>query len=316
MRIVLHEVGPRDGLQAEKAIVDTGTKIRWIERLIASGIDIVQLGSFVHPTKVPQMADTEALFRWFQTPERKPRSTVLSALVLNERGLERGFACGVDMFCMGVSASETHSLKNTGMTIDQATTRILGMAATAAREGRGVQLSVQSAFGCGYEGRIDPARVLGLVRHFVEAGFTRISLADTAGFAHPAQVETLFGSIRQMDPELELACHFHDTWGLGMANVWAALKSGVSYFESSFAGLGGCPFTAITSGNVCTEDLVHMFHQTSLLPHVDLGPILEVSREAEAFLGRTLPGKLLRTGPMKVAEASASDSGVAGRDRA
>jgi hydroxymethylglutaryl-CoA lyase len=310
MRIVLHEVGPRDGLQAEKTVVDTGTKIRWVERLIAAGIDIIQVGSFVHPTKVPQMADTEVLFRWFQAPERKPRATVLSALVLNERGLERGFACGVDMFCMGVSASETHSLRNTGMGIEEATRRILAMGAKAMGEGKGVQLSVQSAFGCGHEGKIEPGKVLALVRRFIEAGFTRISLADTAGFAHPAQVEYLFGSLREMDPELECACHFHDTWGLGMANVWAALKSGVTYFESSFAGLGGCPFTAITSGNVCTEDLVHMFHLTGLLPHVDVGPILEVSRDAEALFGRALPGRLLRTGPMKVAEASASGSGV------
>jgi hydroxymethylglutaryl-CoA lyase len=296
MRIVLHEVGPRDGLQAEKSVVDTGTKIRWIERLIAAGIDIIQVGSFVHPTKVPQMADTEVLFRWFQAPERKPRATVLSALVLNERGLERGLACGVDMFCMGVSASETHSLRNTGMGIDEAARRILAMAARAAGEGKGVQLSVQSAFGCGHEGKIEPAKVLALVRRFIEAGITRISLADTAGFAHPAQVEYLFGSLREMDPELEYACHFHDTWGMGMANVWAALKSGVTYFESSFAGLGGCPFTAITSGNVCTEDLVHMFHLTGLLPHVDVGPILEVSRDAESAFRPHSSGKAAANG--------------------
>lgn len=298
MRIVLHEVGLRDGLQAEKTVVDTGTKIRWIERLIAAGADIVQVGSFVHPEKVPQMADTDALFRWFQQPERRPRTTVLSGLVLNEKGLQRGLDCGVDMFCMGVSASETHSQRNTGMSISEATTRIIGMATSARDAGKGVQLSVQSAFGCGYEGEIPQERVLDLVKRFLGAGVQRISLADTAGFAHPAQVEELFGRIFDLDRHLECACHFHDTYGLAMANVWAALRSGVKYYESSFAGLGGCPFTAVTSGNVCTEDLVQMFHRTGLLPHVDVGPILEVAREAETVLGRKLPGVLLRTGPM------------------
>src|SRR5512138_2241720 len=166
--IFIHEVGPRDGLQVEKATVPLEEKIRWIERLLTSGVDIVQLGSFVNPDKVPQMADTDALFRHFA--ESKPAHVTLSGLVLNEKGLERGFACGVEMFCMGVSASETHSRKNTGMSTAEALGRIIPMAKQAMGAGKKVQASVQSAFGCGYEGPVEQERVLSIVQAYLDAG--------------------------------------------------------------------------------------------------------------------------------------------------
>ncbi len=298
MLITLHEVGPRDGLQAETKVVPTETKIRWIERLAASGIDIIQVGSFVHPEKVPQMADTDRVFEWFQRAERKPARTVLSGLVLNEKGLERGLACGVDMFCMGVSASETHSKKNTGMSIEEATGRIIAMAQRAEREGKPVQMSVQSAFGCGYEGEVPEGRVLELVRRFIGEGIRRISLADTVGHADPARVERLYAAIFDMDAGVECAAHFHETYGLGLVNAYAALRAGVRYFETSFAGLGGCPFAAVTSGNVCTEDFVHVLHRMGARHDVDLQPILDTAKEAEAFFERALPGTIRKTGPL------------------
>jgi hydroxymethylglutaryl-CoA lyase len=279
-------------------VVPTDIKIRWIERLIASGLDIVQVGSFVHPEKVPQMADTDRIFEWFSKPERRPRRVTLSGLVLNEKGLERGLACGVDLFCMGVSASETHSRKNTGMPTGEATTRILAMAKRAAAEGKPAQVSVQSAFGCGYEGEVPRERVLELVRRFIGEGVRRISLADTAGHADPAAVEELYGEILRIDPTVECAAHFHETYGLGMVNAFAALRAGVRYFETSFAGLGGCPFAAVASGNVCTEDFVHMLHRMGHCHDVDLEPILAAATEAEEFFGRTLPGTIRKTGPL------------------
>jgi isopropylmalate/homocitrate/citramalate synthase len=191
--VILHEVGLRDGLQAEKQVVPLEQKIRWTETLLTAGVDIIQLGSFVHPGKVPQMADTDALFQHFSAGGRKPSGAVLSGLVLNEKGLERGMACGVEMFCMGVSASETHSQKNTGMSIADATKRIIAMARLASGAGKRVQLSVQSAFGCGYEGNVPPERVLKIAEQFLNAGFRSISVADTAGHATPPQVEELFG---------------------------------------------------------------------------------------------------------------------------
>jgi len=189
-RIVLHEVGPRDGLQMEKQVVPTDTKEAWIRRLMAVGVDIVQVGSFVHPEKVPQMADTDELFR--RLTAGKTSATVLSGLVLNEKGLERGLACGVEMFCLGASASETHSRKNTGMGSHEATQRIVGAAKQAVSAGKKVQVSVQSAFGCGFDGPVPEHRVLDMVRAYLEAGLRNISLADTAGHADPAQVERDF----------------------------------------------------------------------------------------------------------------------------
>lgn len=293
-KLYIHEVGPRDGLQSEKTTVPLEEKIRWIEGLFASGVDIIQLGSFVNPEKVPQMADTDALFRHFA--RQKPAHVTLSGLVLNEKGLERGLACGVEMFCMGVSASETHSRKNTGMTPAEAQARILPMAKQALAAGKKVQASVQSAFGCGFEGPIPPARVLDIVKAYLEAGIRNISLADTAGHAQPAQVEDLFGEIRRLDPQVELACHFHNTYGLGLANCYAALKSGVTYFESAFGGLGGCPFTKLPAGNVSTEDLVHTFQRMGLRKDIRLDVLLDVARQVSAFFERELPGFILKSG--------------------
>ena len=304
--VVLHEVGPRDGLQVEKEPVALETKIRWIETILSSGIDVVQLGSFVNPLKVPQMADTDALFRYFSQPGHKPEKTVLSGLVLNEKGLDRGMACGVDLFCMGVSASDTHSRRNTGMSTDEALPRIIAMGQNAIAAGKGVQVSVQSAFGCGYEGPVAEERVLSIVRAYVDAGLDRISLADTAGHAQPWQVERLFWAVRDIAPMAELACHFHDTYGMALANCYAAARCGVVWFESAVGGMGGCPFTAVAAGNVATEDLVHMFQSKGLRYEINLDPLIAAARNAESFLRHDLPGVIHRTGPIPKQEMAAA----------
>lgn len=295
--ITLHEVGLRDGLQIEEQAVPTARKLSWIARLAAAGLRMIQVGSFVHPQKVPQMADTDDLFRHLAAAPRAP-GLIYTGLVLNERGLERGLACGVDYFCMGVSASDTHSRKNTGMSSAEAADRIIAMALTAAGAGKGVQVSVQSAFGCGYEGAVPAARVLSLVRRFLEAGLTTVSFADTAGHANPAQVTALVGAARALDSRLSLTCHFHETYGLGLANVCAAYEAGVRSFESAFGGLGGCPFTAVASGNVCTEDLAHLFQRMGVATGVDIAAVSEVTKDAAAVFGRALPGVVHRTGPI------------------
>lgn len=295
---ILHDVGPRDGLQMEKQVVPLERKIEWIQRLIDAGVDMIQVGSFVHPTKVPQMADTEKLFEHFRRPDTRPARTILSCLVLNEKGLERGLASGVDMFCMGVSASETHSQKNTGMSIFEATQRILGMARTAAAEKKAVQVSVQSAFGCGYEGPVPFERVQSLIDRFLDAGFTTISLADTAGHGTPAQVQHYYESIRAKSDRISLACHFHNTYGLAMANCWAAMQAGVTYFEASFGGLGGCPFTKIAGGNVCTEDFVHMLHRMNIRTDIKLDTLVALATQTADYFHRDMPGTIYKTGPV------------------
>lgn len=294
--IFIHEVGPRDGLQSEKAAVPLEEKIRWVEGLLDSGIDIIQLGSFVHPEKVPQMADTDALFRHFTEAGKKGKAVIFSGLVLNEKGLERGLRCGVEMFCMGVSASQTHSLRNTAMTPAEALGRIVPMAKEALAQGKRIQVSVQSAFGCGFEGPIAREKVLDIVKAYLDAGIHNISLADTAGHAQPMQVEELYDSIRQLDPTVEMACHFHNTYGLGLANCYAALKSGVTYFESAFGGLGGCPFTKLPAGNVSTEDLVHSLQRMGLRCDIRLDRLIDVARQVSAFFDRELPGFILKSG--------------------
>jgi hydroxymethylglutaryl-CoA lyase len=295
-KILIHEVGLRDGLQSEKVTVPPEEKIRWIAGLFASGVDIIQLGSFVNPQKVPQMADTGALFAHIDTAGVKPERVILSALVLNEKGLERGMACGVDMFCMGVSASDTHSRKNTGMSTAEALGRIIPMAQSALKAGKRVQVSVQSAFGCGFEGYVPSDRVLGMVKAYLDAGIRNISLADTAGHAHPVQVEDLYSEIFRLDPAVELACHFHNTYGLGLANCFSALRNGVTCFEAAFGGLGGCPFTRLPAGNVSTEDLVHSFQRMGIREDVQLDELLAVARQVSAFFNRDLPGYILKTG--------------------
>ncbi len=298
--IVIHEVGLRDGLQMEKQVVPTDQKIRWAEAVIASGVEILQLGSFVHPEKVPQMADTDALFRYFTDTSHQPANTLLSGLVLNEKGLERGEACGVQMYCMGVSASETHSRKNTGMSTAEATERIVAAAKQAVAAGKRVQVSVQSAFGCGFEGPVPRERVLGIIHQYLAAGLKNISLADTAGHAYPQQVEQLFESIFRLDPTIECTCHFHNTYGLGLANCYAAMEMGVKYFESAVAGLGGCPFTKIAAGNVCTEDLVHSLQRSGLARNIDLARLVTLAKEFAAFFGREMPGVVYKTGGIAI----------------
>jgi len=303
--VILHEVGLRDGLQMERQVVPTEQKIAWIERLLGSGIDVLQIGSFVHPEKVPQMADTDRLFAHFSAPGKKPDGVVLSGLVLNEKGLERGLACGVEMFCMGVSASETHSRKNTGMGIEEANRRIIAIAQRALEAGKRVQVSVQSAFGCGYEGPVPQERVVAIAKTFLDAGLSSLSLADTAGHASPGQVERLYTAVRQLDETAEWACHFHNTYGLALANCYAALRARVTSFEGSVAGLGGCPFTAVAGGNTCTEDLVHSLQRGGLRADVDLAVLIGVARDVARYFDRDMPGAVYKTGPIPVPEAAA-----------
>jgi hydroxymethylglutaryl-CoA lyase len=297
-KIIIHEVGFRDGLQMEKQVVPMEQKIKWIETAADTGIDIIQVGSFVHPEKVPQMADTDALFSYFKEHPEKVKNTILSGLVLNEKGLERGANCGVQMFCMGVSASETHSKKNTGMTTAEATERIVAMATQAVASGKRVQVSVQSAFGCGFEGAVPHERVLGIVEKYLGAGLKNISLADTTGHATPDQVEKLYEAIFKLDSSLEAACHFHNTYGMGLANVVAAMKVGVQNYESSIAGLGGCPFTKVSAGNVCTEDFIHSLQRMGYRKEINLPKLINLAKEFAAFFNREMPGLVYKSGPL------------------
>jgi len=300
--IVVHEVGPRDGLQMERQVVPIDSKEDWIRRTMESGVDIVQVGSFVHPVKVPQMADTDELFKRLLKDKTSP--VILAGLALNEKGLERGLECGVEMFCLGASASETHSLKNTGMASMDATRRIIAAGQQALAAGKKVQVSVQSAFGCGFEGAIAEERVLEMVAAYLDAGLFNISLADTAGHAHPTLVERLFSAVFDLDPRVECTCHFHNTYGLGMANIMAAMRVGVTSFETSFAGLGGCPFTKVAAGNVATEDFVNALQLQGLRNDIDLDQLIGVANDVAGYFEREMPGCIYKTGSIRKREAA------------
>ena len=293
-QIIIHEVGPRDGLQMEREVVPIETKEDWIRRAMESGVDIVQVGSFVHPVKVPQMADTDELIRRL-VGNKRPGATI-AGLALNERGVERGLECGVEMLCLGASASETHSLRNTGMATMEALRRIIVAAEQAVAAGKKVQVSVQSAFGCGFEGPVPEARVLEMVGAYVEAGLFNISLADTAGHAHPAQVERLFDAVFDLEPGIDCTCHFHNTYGLGMANIMAAMRVGVTSFETSFAGLGGCPFTKVAAGNVATEDFVNALQMEGLRRDVNVNKLMDVASDVAKYFEREMPGCVYKAG--------------------
>jgi hydroxymethylglutaryl-CoA lyase len=295
-QILIHEVGPRDGLQAESTVVPTALKLDWIRRAAASGVDFVQVGSFVRGDKMPQMADTDDLFRILAGETHR---ATFSGLVLNEKGLERALDVGIGLICMGVSASDTHSRKNTGMSTEDATRRIIATALEAKAAGRRVQVSVQSAFGCGFEGAIAEERVLGIVTAYLEAGLRSVSLADTAGHAHPAQVRRYVQQVLALDPAAEITAHIHDTYGLGMASVYAAMEAGAHAIETSFGGLGGCPFTKVAAGNVATEDLVHGLQRTGQRLDIDLNALVGITRDVAAHFGRDLPGCVYKTGPLQ-----------------
>lgn len=294
--VLIHEVGPRDGLQVEAAVVPTEVKLDWIRRVADSGVDIVQAGSFVRGDKVPQMADTDELFRILA---KESHRALLSGLVLNEKGLDRALEVGVPLICLGVSASETHSRKNTGMGTEEAQRRIIATALAAKQAGRKVQVSVQSAFGCGFEGLIPEERVLGIVAAYLEAGLTAISLADTAGHAHPDQVRRYVRKVLELDPAAEITAHIHNTYGLGVASVYAAMEAGAKAIETSFGGLGGCPFTKVAAGNVATEDLVHGLQRIGQRTDIDLATLIGVTRDVARHFGRELPGCVYKTGPIR-----------------
>jgi hydroxymethylglutaryl-CoA lyase len=298
-QVYIHEVGLRDGLQMEKVVIPTKQKAAWVEQLLAAKVDILQLGSFVHPEKMPQMADTDELIRQYTAQSSGERSAIISGLVLNEKGMERGMQCGVELFCLGVSASETHSMKNTRMSVTDATRRIITMAKEILASGKQVQASIQSAFGCGFEGRISEDRVIDIARQYVEAGIPRISLADTAGHADPEQVKRLCRRIKALSPQVEIATHFHNTYGMALANAHASLAYGATVIETAFGGLGGCPFTKQPAGNLCTEDFVHYLHRIGKRKDVDLDQLIELARNVAGYLNRSLPGYVYKAGPIR-----------------
>ncbi len=294
--VTVHEVGPRDGFQMEKPFIPTEVKIRLINALSHTGLREIQATSFVHPQAIPQLRDAEAVMAGI---ERVP-GVAYTALVLNERGAERAVAARVDRIEIAVSASDSHSLSNANMTTAEAMERAGRGAAMGRDAGTDVAIGFATALGCPFEGVLPYERVEALVARAVEEfGLARVGIADTVGMANPALVGTTMDALRRRFPAASFSLHLHDTRGMGLANLLAGCEAGVAHFDASVAGLGGCPYAPGATGNIATEDTVHMLEAMGIATRVRLDDLLDAARQVEAAVGHA-DSAVLRAGTSRM----------------
>jgi hydroxymethylglutaryl-CoA lyase len=291
-RISLREVGPRDGLQNEDP-VPTEAKVELIDALSRTGVGRIEAVSFVHPKAIPQMADAAEV--WSKV--RRAGDVRYSALVPNLRGAERALDAGFAELEVVVSASDTHNRKNLNRSTEESLEDITKIIALAHDNDATCQVIVSTAWGCPYEGDVPVERVVSVASRAVRDGADSASFGDTTGMATPPRVTRLVGDFRMANPETSLNLHFHNTRGTGLANVLAALQLGVSDFDASVGGLGGCPYAPGATGNIASEELVHMVEDMGVATGVDLDALIDVAASAERMVGHTLPSQVLRAGP-------------------
>jgi hydroxymethylglutaryl-CoA lyase len=291
-QLSLREVGPRDGLQNEDP-VSTAGKVALIDALSQTGVQRIEAVSFVHPSAIPQMADADQV--WASIVRHD--DVRYSCLVPNLKGAQRALAAGFREIEVVVSASDTHNRKNVNSSTDESLAEISQVIGLAHEQRATVQVIVSTAFGCPYEGDVPVERVLHVVGRAVADGADSISYGDTTGMATPGRVTSLVGETRMAFADQSLNLHFHNTRGTGLANVLAALQLGVDDFDASVGGLGGCPYAPGASGNVATEELVHMVEDMGIATGIDLDAMIAAADEAERLVGRTLPSQVLRAGP-------------------
>ena len=283
--VLVSEVGPRDGLQSIQRAMPTAAKHRWIAALAAAGLREIEVGSFVSPRLLPQMADCDEVVR----EARKIEGLTVLALAPNVKGAERGIAAGVHKLNFPVSASRAHSMKNIRMTPEEAIEQVRAARQLARPHGISIEVGISTAFGCSIEGAVSEDWVMQMAAALVEAGAESVGLSDTAGTANPAQVRRMFTRLRREIGERAGAAHFHNTRGQGLANVVAALDAGVTTFDASQGGLGGCPYAPGATGNIVTEDLVFLLESTGLRTGIDLDRLIA----AREILADALPGEPL-----------------------
>ncbi len=291
-RISLREVGPRDGLQNEDP-VPLDAKVALLDRLSGTGVGRIEAVSFVRPDAIPQMADADEVWR----RAAKAPGIRYSALVPNLRGAVRALDAGFTELEAVVSASETHNRKNVNRSTGQSLDEIAEIIALAHDSGATLQVIVSTAWGCPYEGDVPVERTVAVASRAVADGADSSSFGDTTGMATPSRVRALVGAFRDANPEQSLNLHFHNTRGTGLANVLAALELGVADFDASVGGLGGCPYAPGATGNIATEELVHMVEDMGVSTGVDLDAMIDAAAEAERIVGRVLPSQVLRAGP-------------------
>jgi hydroxymethylglutaryl-CoA lyase len=291
-KLIVQEVAPRDGLQIEPTWVDTPDKIALINALSTVGFTRIEAGSFVSPKAIPALRDGEAVF---QQIERQP-GVIYVALIPNLKGAERALASRADELNLVMSASQTHNRANMRMSCESSLVAFGDIVQHVKGSGVLLNASVATTFGCPFEGKIDEDRVISIVDTYREMGIEGITLADTTGMANPRQVTRLVTRVLERLPAAALTLHFHNTRGLGLANVLAAYEAGARRFDAALGGLGGCPFAPGASGNICTEDLVNMCDEMGIPTGIDLEKLIALSRGLPALLGHDVPGQLAKAG--------------------
>lgn len=290
--VTLCEVGLRDGLQNEKTILSTDEKLSLLRGLVDAGFKVIEVGSFMSPKAVPQMADTDELYKRIgEMP-----GVELRALIPNLRGVQRAIDCGCKKVKLNVSASRQHNLKNLNMTPEESVAGFAGCVEAASAQGIAVSGSISMPFASPWEGRTPIEDVDAIIEAYLKVGVTEISLSDASGMAVPNQVHDICAHVREKYPEATWWLHFHNTRGMAMANIVAAMEAGMTQFDSSFGGLGGCPFVPGAAGNISSEDVIHMCDECGIETGVDITKVLDLSRRLRDLLDHNMESYILRAG--------------------
>lgn len=290
--IEINEVAPRDGLQIEARFVPTDEKVRWIDALSSTGLKRIEATSFTSPKAIPNLRDAAEVV----TAIQRYQEVDVTALVPNLKGAQRALDCKVDEINLVMSASASHSQVNLRMTTEQSLAQFTRIMEATQGSGIFINASLSTSFGCPFDGEVPPARVVELVDQLIKRGIQGITLCDTTGMANPIQVHRLCLTVLDRWPETPFTVHFHNTRGMGLANALAAWQAGIYRFDGSLGGLGGCPFAPGATGNVCTEDLVHMFEAMGISTGVDLQALLNVAATLPDLVGHEVSGQVVKAG--------------------
>lgn len=286
------EVGPRDGFQSEKTVLKTEDKIDIINNLIEAGFPRIEVSSFVSPKAIPQLADAETILN----KVNRNSNTTLAALVPNSRGALRAVEAKLDQIVVFLSASESHNKKNVNRSVDESLQGFREIADIAGKNNIPIQGDIATAFGCPFEGNISPKKLANISKEYKKMGFRGVTLGDTTGMATPVVVTDAINAIRDNVPDFNITLHFHNTRGVGLANVMTGLNEGITDYESCFGGMGGCPFAPNATGNICSEDLIYLLHEMGIKTGIDLDKTIAIAKKVESLVGHKLPGQVMRAG--------------------